>query len=242
MPGFSAATTRSSKARCLTCSSSNRSTPSQMFGRSNPRTITRGSCIPRRSMISARTGGAAVAVRASTVGWPSISITPPSLRYSGRKSCPHSLTQCASSTTISAGRAACKWSSTAALLNCSGARKRNWRRFPAIPSSVARRSVAERVELSSAAFPAPFFLDRMHLVALEGDQWRDDDRRAGQEERRDLIDSGFARPGRHDGERVAPIEDGAHRHLLTGAEVAIAEFVPRNAANLRRGGLLYRHR
>ena len=41
-------------------------------------------------MISSRTGGAAVAVNASTGGRPSASIAAPSRRYSGRKSWPHS--------------------------------------------------------------------------------------------------------------------------------------------------------
>ncbi len=39
-----------------------------------------GSRMPNRSTISARTGGAAVAVSASTGGWPSDSITPPRRR------------------------------------------------------------------------------------------------------------------------------------------------------------------
>ncbi len=68
------------------------------FRRSNPVTSTAGSRSPSWRTMSVRTSGVAVAVRAATGGFPSASRTAPSRRYEGRKSCPHSETQCASST------------------------------------------------------------------------------------------------------------------------------------------------
>ena len=47
--------------------------------------------------MSARTSGVAVAVSAIVNGSPSCLRTSPRRRYSGRKSCPHWLMQCASS-------------------------------------------------------------------------------------------------------------------------------------------------
>ena len=98
--------------RSAPCSPWKRSTEKRRFGRSNPRISSTGSRSPSRATISSRTGGAAVAVRASTGGRPSASIAAPSRRYSGRKSWPHSLTQCASSTTNSEMSATASSSST----------------------------------------------------------------------------------------------------------------------------------
>ena len=53
---------------------------------------------------------------------------------------------------------------------------------------------------------------RAHLVRHERDEGRDDDREAGRQERRDLVDEAFAAAGRHDGDDVAPVHrrvDGA---------------------------------
>ncbi|WP_223189761.1 hypothetical protein [Nonomuraea terrae] len=61
-------------------SSSARRTSSRMFGRSNPWTTSSGSRSPSRSAISARTGGAAVAVRAAITGRSSASAAAPSRR------------------------------------------------------------------------------------------------------------------------------------------------------------------
>jgi len=105
-------------------------------------------------MISSRTGGAAVAVSASTGGRPSASIAAPSRRYSGRKSCPHSLTQCASSTTNSEIGATASSSITDGFASCSGARKRNSRASSASSASASSRSARGSVELSCAAPPA----------------------------------------------------------------------------------------
>ena len=66
------ATTQSSSARVLRSASWWRSTASRMFGRSNPRTMSSGVLASRaRCTMSARTGGAAVAVSARIGGRPS---------------------------------------------------------------------------------------------------------------------------------------------------------------------------
>src|SRR5207248_4929903 len=58
---------------------------------------------PSSSIISLRTSSVAVAVSAIVGGSPSILRTSPSRAYSGRKSCPQVLMQCASSTASNFG-------------------------------------------------------------------------------------------------------------------------------------------
>src|SRR4051794_40097994 len=65
-----------------------RSTRCDRFGRSNEPANTRGAVRNRWSMISARVGGAAVAVTATIWRTPIASAALRKLRYSGRKSCP----------------------------------------------------------------------------------------------------------------------------------------------------------
>ena len=74
-----------------------RSTPHQRFERWKERTTSSGSRSPRLSRMSLRTSGVALAVSAS-VGLSVKRFTLPIARYAGRKSCPHSLMQWASST------------------------------------------------------------------------------------------------------------------------------------------------
>jgi hypothetical protein len=62
-----------------------------------------------RSTISRRVGGSAVAVSARRGTAAKRSRSTPSSRYSGRKSCPHWATQCASSMAKSARRARSSW-------------------------------------------------------------------------------------------------------------------------------------
>ena len=71
------ASARSTSARRFPRSSWWRSTSRRMFGLSNPRTISSASRMWRRSRISSRTGGEAVAVSARTVGEPRRSTSSP---------------------------------------------------------------------------------------------------------------------------------------------------------------------
>jgi len=66
----------------------------------------------KRSTMSPRTRGVAVAVRASMTTSPSSRRSAPSLKYEGRKSCPHSEMQCASSMHKSAGFTSAKVSAS----------------------------------------------------------------------------------------------------------------------------------
>ena len=76
-----------------------------MFGRSKLCRKTRGSLSKSRRTMSARVALSAVAVKAITCAPPSNRAARPSSRYSGRKSCPHSEMQCASSMARRARRA-----------------------------------------------------------------------------------------------------------------------------------------
>ena len=73
-------------------------------------------------------------------------------------------------------------------------------------------------------------VELVHLVLHERDQGRDDQRRARQQEGRELIADRLARTGRHDGEHVAALEDRPDDLLLPRAEGAVAE----DAARARR--------
>jgi hypothetical protein len=59
------------------------------------------------------------------------------------------------------------------------------------------------------------------LVALQGDERADDDRRAVDQQGRHLVHGALARARRHDDERVPP-----RHHVLHGLELAGAELVP----------------
>ena len=85
-------------ARCRSRASSTSSARRRRLGRAKPRTCCGVSAgRPRRARISSRTTGVAVAVQASTRACGSSVSSAPISRYSGRKSWPHSLMQCASS-------------------------------------------------------------------------------------------------------------------------------------------------
>ena len=66
----------------------------------------------------------------------------------------------------------------------------------------------------------------VHLVLHQRDERRDDHRRPPRHQRGQLEAEAFARPRRHDDERVAPLQHGAHHALLPGAEGPEAEPAP----------------
>ena len=218
----------SRRARCLCSSSWKRRTESRMFGRSKPRTSTTGSRSPSRSTISSRTGGAAVAVSATIVGRPSASAAAPRRRYSGRKSCPHSEMQCASSTTSSDGWATASSSSTSGLASCSGARKTNSSASSASSASAASRSAARTVELSCAAPPAARARRSStcsRWSAISGDTTTV---APGRQQAGDLVDGRLARAGGHHHERVAAGQHGLDRLALAGAQRLVPEGLARD--------------
>ena len=66
---------------------------------------------------------------------------------------------------------------------------------------------------------------RRDLVMHQRHQWRDDDGKPTQDERRDLITQRFSRAGRHHRQRVAPGQQRRHYRLLAGTKVLEAEHV-----------------
>ena len=66
-------------------------------------------------------------------------------------------------------------------------------------------------------FDTPQFQGR-HLVLHQGDQGRDDHRRSGKKESRDLIAEGFPGAGRHHTEHIPAGEQAFDQRLLAGAE------------------------
>src|SRR3954469_14155056 len=256
MPGLSAASIASRSASSLRRASWKRSTARSRFARSNPRTITAASRRPRRSTISARTGGAAVAVSASTGGWASVSIAAPRRRDAGREACPHS--SIAGAPVVGTegrpplrdrvrlvddderrlrGRQLVEDLGVGELLG--GEEQELERVLLELGERLLALALGQaRVELRGAE-RAP--AQRVDLVALQGDQRRDDERRAGGEQPGDLVDRRLARAGREDGERVAAREDALDRLALAGAQGFEAEHLAGGShdpvrAALRHGG------
>ena len=77
-----------------------------------------------------------------------------------------------------------------------------------------------RVQRGRGDPPRPEAVD---LVLHEGDERRDHDRGAVEQERRQLEAERLPRPGRHDRHEIAPLEDGRRGFLLPGAETVEAE-------------------
>ena len=73
-------------------------------------------------------------------------------------------------------------------------------------------------------------VDRFDLIALQGDERRDDHGRAGQQQAGDLVDGRFARSRRHHGERVALLQEGADGLFLAGMERLVAKALAGNLA------------
>ncbi len=66
-------------------------------------------------------------------------------------------------------------------------------------------------------------LERVHLVAHQGDEGRDDERQAGEQEGRHLIAERFSTAGRHHDQRVPAPEHRPDRRALTGPEPGVSE-------------------
>ena len=81
-----------------------------------------------------------------------------------------------------------------------------------------------RVELGGAERAVAQMVD---LVLLQGDERRDDERRAVGEQAGELVDRRLARAGREHRERVAPGEHGGGRLALAGAQGREAEHLAR---------------
>ena len=128
-----------------------------------------------------------------------------SRKYSGRKSCPHWDTQCASSTTnrpISRVRG-CAPGSRAR--RTAPARRRAAARWPETARSTAAAVGRARPAgaLTSATRPGRDPLQRLHLVLHQRDQRRDDQRQVRPHQRRQLVTERLARAGGHHHQHVA---------------------------------------
>ena len=77
---------------------------------------------------------------------------------------------------------------------------------------------------------APF--ERGHLVRHQRDERRDDERRAGEHERRKLVAEGLAGTGGHHDDGVAPGEDLGDGLILAVPEVVVAEMAPERRVNV----------
>jgi hypothetical protein len=97
-------------------------------------------------------------------------------------------------------------------------------RFPA-------RGVAERAVDLRDRYPR--LGQRIRLVLHQRDQRRDDERHAGQVQRRQLVAQRLACAGRHDRERIAPRDHGANHVLLAGTQAPDAEHVAQRAPQRR---------
>ena len=81
-------------------------------------------------------------------------------------------------------------------------------------------------------------VDGLHLVALQRDQRRDDDRRPVDQQAGQLVDRRLARAGRHDRQRVAAVEHRPHRLELPRAQRVEAQPLPGDSTDLGLAGHL----
>ena len=208
-------------------------------GSARPRTAgwagrTRGSAPPGRAARAARRSRRAPAApRSRSARAPAGARAPRSPRpaagtRAGSRG-PTRDTQCASSTTNSDTSATASSSSTDAFASCSGARNRN---SSASSASSRQRLLAlgarGSVEFSCAAPPGGDLAQRVDLVALERDQRRHDDGRAGRQQPGDLVDRRLARAGGHDDQHVAPVQRRLDRLPLPRPQRLEAERLARH--------------
>src|SRR6266566_3927978 len=191
------------------------------FGRKKEPLKPSGFTMPSWRMMSPTTRRVAVAVRARMGMPPSSCLSPLSLRYAGRKSCPHSEMQCASSTTTSD--------------TFTPARKP--RRLPSRPSG-ATQPIALGLPVERGVDhrrPEAVPRERVHLVLHERDERAHDEHGAGDEARGDLEGERLARARRHDADAVAPREHGRDDLLLPLTKVLVAEDAGQDVAGSEAG-------
>jgi len=73
-------------------------------------------------------------------------------------------------------------------------------------------------------------LERLDLVAHQGDQRRDDDTRAGAHQRRNLVAKRFAAPGGHQHQRIAACNQRLDDFALAAAKIAESEDLAQDPA------------
>ena len=176
---------------------------------------------PSCAMMSRVTAGVAVAVSARTGTPPKRRLSPARLRYAGRKSWPHWLMQCASSTAIrrrSSRHSARRPTPRAPRAPRSTARTRRPQARDAPRAARRARSVEFRYGRAQADLG-----QRVDLVLHQRDERRDHQRRAAEQPRRDLIGERLAGAGRHDADAVAAGQHRVDDLLLAGAERFVAE-------------------
>ena len=174
--------------------------------------------------MSRRTRAVAVAVKAWRLTPPNCSRSRPSWRYSGRKSCPHWLMQCASSMAMKL------------TLHCA-----SMERKPSLPSPASRSGETYSRRYRPSRRPAAtddllvraqravvaggghaVSRQRVDLILHQRDERRDHDGETRPDERRGLEAQRLAAAGREHDDRIAAGEDGVHRLALQRAERRVA--------------------
>ena len=161
----------------------------------------------------------------------------PSCRYSGRKSCPQTLMQWASSIATNETR---HWPSSASESLLNEPLRREVEELQR-----GRRGCSERMAfcrspagsvLSRHAAGTPQSLQGVDLVLHQRDQRRDDQRQAREQHGRRLETERFAAAGGQDDDRIAPADDARHRLVLQRQEAVVAPVLLQDLENVFRRG------
>ena len=177
------------------------------WGGRSRETCTSGSRRPSRSTISSRTGGAAVAVSARTAGGRAASAT----RAEAQVVRPEVVAPLRDAVRLVDDHQ--RRARASDLLEHVGVGELLGRHEQELEAVLARRRRAPRsrsdsrdaLEETAAAPPSRLVVEALDLVALEGDQRRDDERRPVEQQPGDLVDRRLAVARRHDGQRVAAV-------------------------------------
>ena len=179
--------------------------------------------------MSSRVRASAVAVTARRGTWGKTSASRPSMRYSGRKSWPHWLTQCASSIATRASGRRDSRSSIAGLHQAFGRQVEQVQRRLRRSAARCRRAGSGSVLESSLSAATPDCCSAATwsaISAISGEMTRP---RPGRTQRRDLVAQALAAAGRQHGQRAAPGQHLADHAGLQAAEVRMPERARRTA-------------
>ena len=156
-----------------------------------------------------------------------------SCTYSGRKSCPHCDTQCASSMAKSAISMRSSNSRKRGVIKRSGATYSRSSSLASNRRSTRAAAIASRRRVQERR-PHARLRERIDLILHQRDQRRDHDTGAGPQDCRDLIAQRLAAAGRHQHERVAAGDEVLDDGSLVAAKLLIAEDRTQDAQS--RGG------
>ena len=219
----SASASTASTCACRSSAPSTSAARSFRFGRAKPLTcwgVSAGR--PRRLRISSRTTGVAVAVQASTRALGRSARSPPISRYSGRKSWPHSLMQCASSMATSGISHVAQQAAEARRTRAARGRRRPASTRPAAMRAMRRRtSFPSRVEASIVAgTPRAFSACTWSFISATSGEITSVVPR--KQHRRKLVAEALAAAGGRDEEQAARGQQRLHGFALAGAERRVA--------------------